>query len=268
MTTTTLDTGISITRQGWTKLLPPLAGLGLVAGLIMLMVSPASDDTGESPAEVVAYASSHEGWNIAILLFGLASVALGGMFVAGLLARLRTVATEIESGLVLIGGMAFTLCFAFCWIIWMAPLADMPGDSARALSPGRGLPRLRRRRLVPARRCGRRRGPHDRPRIARCDPRGRSRVARLARRGRRDRISGDRCVPGDVRLVGVDRGRVDRAAGRASRVKAPGEPSPRTKGARRGGSGGGCRRSRRQPPPPSTHARAAPRAAPDTGRSP
>ncbi len=134
MTTTTLDTGISITRQGWTKLLPPLAGLGLVAGLIMLMVSPASDDTGESPAEVVAYASSHEGWNIAILLFGLASVALGGMFVAGLHARLRTVATEIESGLVLIGGMAFTLCFAFCWIIWMAPLADMPGDSARALS--------------------------------------------------------------------------------------------------------------------------------------
>jgi hypothetical protein len=26
------------------------------------------------------------------------------------------------------------LCFALCWIIWMAPLVDMPSDPARALS--------------------------------------------------------------------------------------------------------------------------------------
>jgi len=134
VTATTFETGLSVTRQGWTRLFAPLGGLGLVAGLIMLMVSPAGDDTGETPAEVVSYASSHEGWNIAILLFGLASVALGGLFVAGVHSRLRHVATETESALVLIGGIVFTLCFALCWVIWMAPLADMPDDPARALA--------------------------------------------------------------------------------------------------------------------------------------
>ena len=134
MTTTTLDPGISITRSGWTRLLAPLGGLGLVAGLIAIFVSPASDDTGETPAEVVAYAASHEGWNIAILLFGLLSIGLGAVFVAGLHARLRTVTTETESALVLTGGIAFALCFALCWVIWMAPLADMPSDPGRAVA--------------------------------------------------------------------------------------------------------------------------------------
>ena len=134
MTTTTLDAGLALTRRGWTRLLAPLGGLGVVAGLIMLMVSPASDDTGDTPAEVVAYAASHEGWNMAILLFGIASIALGGMFVAGLHARLRSVATEAQSTLVLVGGIAFTLCFAMSWIVWMAPLVDMPSDASRAVA--------------------------------------------------------------------------------------------------------------------------------------
>jgi hypothetical protein len=134
VTTTTFDTSLAATRQGWTRLVAPLGGLGLVAGLITLFVSPAGDDSGETPAEVVAYASSHERWNLAILLYALASIVLGGVFVAGLHARLRSVATETESALVLLGGIAFTLCFALCWIIWIAPLADMPSDQARSLA--------------------------------------------------------------------------------------------------------------------------------------
>jgi hypothetical protein len=134
MTTAALDTRVAVSHRSWTRLLAPLAGLALVAGLVMIFVSPASDDTGETPAEVVAYAASHEAWNIAILLFGLASIGLGGIFVAGLHARLRTVATETESALVLIGGIAFALCFAFCWIFWTAPLDDMPAEEARALA--------------------------------------------------------------------------------------------------------------------------------------
>ncbi len=134
MTTAVLETGITTARRSWSGLLAPLGGLGLVAGLIALMASPASDDTGETPAEVVSYASSHEGWNVAILLFGLASVALGGLFTAGLYTRLRRVATETESVLVLIGGIVFALCFALCWILWMAPLVDMPDDPARAIA--------------------------------------------------------------------------------------------------------------------------------------
>jgi len=138
--TTTLDTRVAAvgrttgSRTVWGRLLGPIGGLGLVAGLIALFVSPASDDTGETPAEVVAYAASHESWNVAILLFGLASVALGGLFTAGLYTRLRPVATETESVLVLIGGIVFVLCFALCWILWMAPLVDMPDDPARAIA--------------------------------------------------------------------------------------------------------------------------------------
>jgi hypothetical protein len=135
MTSTTFDARpATIMTRGWSRLLAPLGGLGLVAGLIMLMVSPASDDTGDTPAQVVAYASSHEGWNVAILLFGLASIGLGALFVAGLHARLRAVLTEMGSTLVVIGGVAFTFCFAFCWIVWMAPLLDMPSEEARALA--------------------------------------------------------------------------------------------------------------------------------------
>jgi hypothetical protein len=134
MTTAALDTGTAVVRRGMGWLLAPLGGLALVAGVIVLMVSPASDDTGETPAEVVAYASSHEGWNVAILLFGIASVGLAGLFVAGLYDRLRDAATETQSALVLIGGTAFALCFALCWIIWMAPLVDMPDDAARAIA--------------------------------------------------------------------------------------------------------------------------------------
>ena len=134
MTTTTLDTGLVRSRINWARLLAPLGGLGLVAGLIGIMVSPAGDDTGETPAEVVAYAQAHEAWTVAIALFALASIALGGLFVAGLHARLQGIATATESALVLIGGTLFTLCFALCWLMWTAPLTDTSKDRAVALA--------------------------------------------------------------------------------------------------------------------------------------
>jgi hypothetical protein len=133
MTTTALDLPRTTVRpRGWARFLPPLGGLGLVAGMIGLIVSPAGDDSGETPTEILAYAASHESWTLAILLFALASIALSGAFVAGLHARLVGIATPTESALVLIGGTVFALCFALCWIIWGAPLDDMPVDAARA----------------------------------------------------------------------------------------------------------------------------------------
>jgi hypothetical protein len=135
MTTTTLDLAHAAREsRNWARYLPSLGGIGLIAGLIGIMLSPAGDDTGETAAEVVAYAQSHEGWTIAILLFGLASIALGSAFTAGLHARLQGIATATESTLVLIGGTVFTLCFAFCWILWTAPLADVADDESIALA--------------------------------------------------------------------------------------------------------------------------------------
>ena len=134
MTTTTLDMRVTHARRRSGRLLGPLGGLGLVAGLIGLIASPAGEDTGETPAEVVAYAASHEGWTVAILLFALGSIALSAAFVAGIHERLRDVLTPTEGALVLVGGTVFALCFAMCWIVWGAPLADMPDDGVRALA--------------------------------------------------------------------------------------------------------------------------------------
>ena len=134
MTTTAVETNLTeASGRGWAGLLAPLGGLGLVAGLIALFVTPAGDDGGETPAEVVAYAASHEGWSAAISIFGLLSVLLGAAFVAGLRERVRSVATQTESTLVLIGGIVFTLGFVLTLMIWGAPLVDLPEDPARAL---------------------------------------------------------------------------------------------------------------------------------------
>ena len=65
MTTTTFDAAAQGSARSWARLLSPLGGLGLVAGLIALFLTPAGDDAGETPAEVVAYASAHEGWSAA-----------------------------------------------------------------------------------------------------------------------------------------------------------------------------------------------------------
>jgi hypothetical protein len=135
MTSTTFDIPRTELRRGaWGRFLPALGGLGLVAGLIAMLISPAGDDTGETAREVVAYAQSHESWIVATLLFAVASIALGGAFVAGLHARLSGVATQLESTLVLIGGTVFTLCFCMSFVVWTAPLVDTPGDSAAELA--------------------------------------------------------------------------------------------------------------------------------------
>jgi len=134
MTTTTLDAAAIGLERSRPARLAPLGGLGLIAGLIALFVSPGGDESGETPREVVAYAASHEGWIVAMALFGLAVIPLGGAFVAALHARLRGIVTATESALVLIGGIAFTLSFSLALTIWAAPLTDISSDNARSLA--------------------------------------------------------------------------------------------------------------------------------------
>jgi hypothetical protein len=134
VTTTTLDAATIGSQRSRPPLLAPLAGLAFVGGLIALFVTPAGDESGETPREVVAYAASHEGWIVAMALFALATIPLGGIFVAALLTRLRGLATATESTLVLIGGIVFTLCFGIAFTVWSAPLTDVSTDTSRALA--------------------------------------------------------------------------------------------------------------------------------------
>jgi hypothetical protein len=135
MTTAALDMPrTERSTAGWGRLLPGLGGLAFVAGLVALLLSPGGYDTGETPAEVVAYASSHETWIVVMGLFAPLAVVLLGGFVAGLHARVRTLATPTEATLVLVGGVVFTVCFALSFTIWAAPLVDVPDETARALA--------------------------------------------------------------------------------------------------------------------------------------
>ncbi len=133
--TTATHSGVRIetARPTWTRLLPPLAGIVLVAGLAVSLNSPAVEDAGDTPAEIVATASDHHTWAGIVLLFAVAAVALAGGFVAGLHTRLREVATAGESTLILVGGIVFTVCFPLALFLFQAPLVDMPDDHARAL---------------------------------------------------------------------------------------------------------------------------------------
>ena len=134
MTTTTLDTAAIGSERSRRARLAPLAGIGLIAGLIALFASPGGGEAGETPREVVAYAASHESWILAMAFFGLAVIPLGGVFVAALHARLRGIATATESTLVLIGGIAFTLSFSLALTIWSAPLTDIAGARELAVA--------------------------------------------------------------------------------------------------------------------------------------
>lgn len=120
-------------RPAWTKLLPPLAGLVLVVGLVVSLNSPAVEDAGDTPSEIVATATDHSTWVNVVLAFALIAVALSGAFVAGLHSRLREIATPLESTLVLVGGIVFTVCFPLALFMFQAPLVDMPDNHARAL---------------------------------------------------------------------------------------------------------------------------------------
>ena len=134
MTTAASETvRFATARPAWTKLLPPLGGIGLVVGLLVSFNSPLVEDAGDTPAEVVAKVSDHKTWTFIVLVYALAAVGLAGGFVAGLCTRLRAVATELESWLVLVGGIVFSVCFPLALVFFQAPLADMPDDRARAL---------------------------------------------------------------------------------------------------------------------------------------
>jgi hypothetical protein len=101
--------------------------------MLVLLLSPAGGDTGETPEAVVRYATDNDAWILAGGIFFVLAVALLAAFVAGLVSRLHGLATPLEQLLVGIGGTAFTLCVVVAFAIWQAPLVDLPDDHARAL---------------------------------------------------------------------------------------------------------------------------------------
>lgn len=109
----------------------PLGGLLFAAGLIALLFT--SGDTGDTAAEVVAYAESNSGEVDATGLFGLISLLLLGWFVGGLHVRLLAVGARVEATFALAAGAAFALLFFVTLMIWYAPLMELDDESPASL---------------------------------------------------------------------------------------------------------------------------------------
>ena len=119
-------------RAGWIHKLGPVGAVALGLGLLIIFF--ASSDSGETSAELIAYAedSNTELWFLQI--FALLVPILFGPFVASLWVRLRT-ADEALRALTLIGGTLFIAFLSTGLTLWAAPLlenADLSDAGAQA----------------------------------------------------------------------------------------------------------------------------------------
>ncbi len=109
-------------QQSWLVRWSPLGGLIYVIGLVVIFLTPAGDETGDTAAEVVRQAEANENWYGALAIFGLLALLLMGWFVAGLAVRLRDVGARDEGVVALVGGVAFTVLSFMALNIFMSPL--------------------------------------------------------------------------------------------------------------------------------------------------
>jgi hypothetical protein len=128
------DTGPAGSSRSWVDRWAPLGGIAFVAGYVYLFVNPAINDTGETPAEVVANAEDDQAWLVAMMIVALVLFLMLVWFVAGVAARVSRVAGTAETMIVAIGGTAFAILNVTALTIWLAPLLDIEDDPARALA--------------------------------------------------------------------------------------------------------------------------------------
>jgi uncharacterized membrane protein YgdD (TMEM256/DUF423 family) len=108
--------------ERWT----PLGGLVFVLGwLALTILTPAGDDIGETPADVVAWATKNDDWMAAAAICAVISLPLIGCFVIGLYTRMQRVEDRALPLLTLLGGTMFALLFFLALAIWTMPLVDM-----------------------------------------------------------------------------------------------------------------------------------------------
>jgi hypothetical protein len=108
-------------RSGWIHSFGPIGAIVLPVAILISFFT--SSDTGDTAAELIAYAKDHatEAWLLQIV--GLAAPILIGLFVASLWPRLRA-ASDSYRALTLIGGTLFVAFFSTAMTLWAAPLLD------------------------------------------------------------------------------------------------------------------------------------------------
>jgi len=114
-------------RARWLHTLGAIGAILIPLGMLYSFFT--SGDTGETAAELIAYAQDNEfeAWWLQVI--GLAAPLLIGVFVASLWVRLRA-ANEAYRALTVIGGTLFVAFLSVGLTLWAAPLLD-----AGALTP-------------------------------------------------------------------------------------------------------------------------------------
>lgn len=98
----------------WKRLVPPVAGVGMVAALIVAIAMGTTPDSGSSGAKVLAYFQSHHGRQGTVVFLFAYSSTMAVVFYTGLASYLRRRGSDILATLTIVGGaiMAVGLCLA------------------------------------------------------------------------------------------------------------------------------------------------------------
>lgn len=111
-------------RAAWIHKIGAIGAILVPAALLFSFFT--AGDTGETPAELVAYAKDNSTEVLWLQIVALAAPLLLGLFFAGLWARLRA-ASEAYRAMTLIGGTLFIAFFSTGFTLWAAPLIDDEG---------------------------------------------------------------------------------------------------------------------------------------------
>ncbi len=117
--------------RSWLVRWSPLGGLIYVVGLVVMFLTPAGDDTGDTAAEVVKNAEANENWHAALVIFGLAGLLLIAWFVAGLAVRLRDAGARDESAVAFAGGITFAVLSFMALNIFFSPLFSITDEDSQ-----------------------------------------------------------------------------------------------------------------------------------------
>ncbi len=109
-------------NRGWLERIAPVGPIVFAAWLLIGFL--ASDDSGDSADEVIAYAKANEVEIGALLFLALATPVLIGFFVAVLAAKLRPLDDPVPRALTVLGGTGFIVFFTTAMTFWSAPLLE------------------------------------------------------------------------------------------------------------------------------------------------
>lgn len=123
------ETAAARRRSGWFERIAPAGPI--IFGLWLLITFLASEDSGDTAEELIAYAADDETALHSLAFLALATPLLIGPFVAALAGKMARLENQMPRALTLLGGTGFIVLFVTAMLFWSTPLLDT-GDLSTA----------------------------------------------------------------------------------------------------------------------------------------